>query len=184
MKQLKMLRPSGPVTPRALPEGYRILSYGGSAGEVEEWGAIVAQGLVRVSDSTEAFEKYILRWRDLRPTEDLFFVADPAGKRVATVVGLRYAEGVGYIHMVGSLPECRGQGIGHAMLAHALAHIEELGVTHTVLTTDDYRLPAIKQYLDAGFLPLLWQDPDSDMVARWDRVLAELNYRQVEYLPE
>lgn len=184
MKQLKMLRPSAPVPPRALPEGYRILPYGGSAGEVEEWGAIVAQGLVRVSDSTEAFGKYILRWRDLRPAEDLFFVVDPAGKRVATIVGLRYAEGVGYIHMVGSLPECRGKGIGHAMLAHALAHIEDLGVTHTVLTTDDYRLPAIKQYLDAGFLPLLWHDPDSDMVARWDKVLEELNYRQVEYLPE
>ena len=184
MKQLKMLRPSAPVSPRALPDGYRILPYGGSTSEVEEWGEIVAQGLVKVSDCTAAFEKYILRWRDLKPTEDLFFVADSTGKRVATIVGLRYAEGSGYIHMVGSLPECRGKGIGHAMLAHALAHIEALGVTHTILTTDDYRLPAIKQYLDAGFLPVLREDPDSDMVARWDKVLEELNYRKVEYLPE
>lgn len=184
MKQLKMLRPSAPVVPRALPEGYRIVAYRGADGEVDEWGAIVAQGLVRVEDNVAAFGKYILRWRDLRPEEDLFFVVDPKGKRVATIVGLRYAEGVGYIHMVGSLPECRGKGIGHAMLAHALAHIEELGVTHTVLTTDDYRLPAIKQYLDAGFLPVLREDPDSDMVARWDKVLEELNYRRVEYLPE
>ena len=55
---------------------------------------------------------------------------------------------------------------------------------YTYLTTDDKRLPAIKGYLDADFLPVLWADPDSDMRARWDAVLANLHYRQVEYLPE
>lgn len=179
-----MLRPSAPVIPHALPEGYRILPYGESEVEIADWGTIVAEGLIKVENSADAFDRYIVHWRDLQPAEDLFFVVDPSGKRVATIVGLRCAEGHGYIHMVGSLPECRGRGIGHAMLAHALTHIEELGVTHTVLTTDDHRLPAIKQYLDAGFLPVLRHDPDSDMAVRWDKVIGSLGYRQVEYLPE
>ncbi len=184
MKQLKMRRPSAPVTAAPLPDGYRIIPFAGTQGEVAEWLAIVAEGLVSVEGGEAVFDRYIRNWRDLTPEEDLFFVADPAGKRVATIAAVRHPDRTGYIHMVGSLPECRGQGIGRAMLAHALAVIEARGVDYTILTTDDYRLPAIKQYLDAGFRPVLWADPDSDMTARWDKVIETLGYCRVEYLPE
>lgn len=184
MKQLKMRRPSSPVAAVPLPDGYRIIPFAGTQGEITEWLGIVAEGLVPVEDGEAVFDRYIRNWRDLTPEEDLFFVADPAGKRVATIAAVRHPDRTGYIHMVGSLPVCRGLGIGRAMLAYALEQIEARGVTHTILTTDDYRLPAIKLYLDAGFRPVLWQDPDSDMAARWDKVIETLGCCPVEYLAE
>ena len=86
--------------------------------------------------------------------------------------------------MVGSLPECRGLGIGHAMLSFALEQMTERGCTHAVLTTDDFRLPAIKTYLDAGFRPVLYRDPESDMRERWHAVIAALGYEPVAFITE
>jgi len=53
-----------------------------------------------------------------------------------------------------------------------------------LISTDDFRLPAIKTYLDAGFRPVLWSDPDSDQRGRWDAVIAALGYEPVAYLTE
>jgi mycothiol synthase len=86
--------------------------------------------------------------------------------------------------MVASLPETRGKGLGHAMIRHTLSMIEARGVPYTHLTTDDYRLAAIKTYLDAGFLPVIYEDPESDMTERWNKVLEDLHYPMVEYLSE
>ena len=183
MKQLKMRRPSAPIV-AAMPDGYAIVPFGGSAAEISDWLAIVAEGLVPVEGGEAVFDRYIRNWRDLTPEEDLFFVTDPTGKRVATIAAVRHPDRTGYIHMVGSHPVCRGKGVGRAMLAHALDVIESRGVDYTILTTDDFRLPAIKLYLDAGFRPVLWTDPDSDMIARWDKVIETLGYSPVEYLAE
>ena len=182
MKQLKMVRYSAPVRKRALPEGWSFALYGGSPEERADWITICRDGLFGEKTNEESFEKYIVRWRDLVPEKDLFFVVNAEGRRVATTVFVRYADGTGYVHCVGSLSETRGRGVGHAMLAHALEMGEARGVPYSVLTTDDHRLAAIKTYLDAGFLPVLYEDPESDMKARWDKVLANLNYRAVEYL--
>ena len=184
MKQLKMLRYSAPVRERKLPDGWSYVLFSGSEAEVADWIEICKNGLFGPNIDKESFAKYILRWRDLVPEKDLFFVVNAEGRRVATTAYVQYADGTGYLHCVGSLPETRGCGVGHAMLAHALEMGEERKTPYTILTTDDFRLAAIKTYLDAGFLPVLYHDPDSDMKARWDKVLAELHYRQVEYLKE
>ena len=182
MKQLKMVRYSAPVRERALPEGWHFALYGGSLEERADWITICKDGLFGEKTNEESFEKYIVRWRDLVPEKDLFFVVNAEGRRVATTAFVRYEDGTGYVHCVGSLSEARGCGVGHAMLAYALEMGEARGVPYAVLTTDDHRLAAIKTYLDAGFLPVLYEDPESDMRARWDQVLANLQYRQVEYL--
>ena len=184
MKQLKMVRYSAPVRERTLPEGWNFAFYGGSSEERADWITICRDGLFGEKTNEESFEKYIVRWRDLVPEKDLFFVVNAEGRRVATTAYVRYAEGTGYLHCVGSLSETRGRGVGHAMLAHALQMGEARGVPYTVLTTDDHRLAAIKTYLDAGFLPVLYNDPDSDMRARWDKVLTDLHYAPVEYLSD
>ena len=41
---------------------------------------------------------------------------------------------------------------------------------------------AVKTYLDAGFLPVLLDDPESDHAARWDKVRADLSYPAVTYV--
>ena len=84
--------------------------------------------------------------------------------------------------MVAAAPEVRGRGIGHAMLRFALSMLERRGCTYTVLTTDDFRLAAIKTYLDADFVPVIEQDPESDVRARWESVLARLHYaREIQF---
>ena len=184
MKQLKMIRYSAPVRQRSLPDGWRYEMFAGTEEEISDWVAICKDGLFGPNTDRASFEKYILRWRDLVPTRDLFFVVDETGERVATTAYVQYADGTGYLHCVGSLSRIRGRGVGHAMLAHALEMGEIRQVPYTVLTTDDARLGAIKTYLDAGFLPVMYHDPQSDMRTRWDRVLAALNYPQVEYVTE
>ncbi len=183
MKQLKMLRFSAPPIPHALPEGYTYAFYSGKPEEEADWLAICREGLLPDA-SPSWFENSILRYPDLDPYRDLFFVLDPSGRRVATSASVCHKSGEGYIHMVGSLPSCRGMGIGRAMLFHALSLIEGQGCVYTTLTTDDHRLSAIKTYLDADFRPVLWDDPESDMRARWDTVIAALGYRPVEYLSD
>lgn len=189
MRQLKMLRPSAPVTPRPLPAGYRMATYGGTEEEVEAWLVICRHGLIPETPPESGvqrdwFKNTVLDYEDLNPAEDVLFVLDPDGHPVATICAVKHGEEQGYIHMVAAHPDCRGKGIGHGMLAHALELLEERKCTYSILTTDDFRLPAIKTYLDAGFLPVLWPDEESDMRARWDAVLAALGYPPVAYLEE
>jgi len=184
MKQLKMIRYNAPVKPRALPAGWRYELFRGTDAEIADWLTICKNGLFGPDIDERSFAKYITNWRDLVPTRDLFFVVDADDRRVATTAFVQYADGTGYVHCVGSLPETRGKGVGHAMIAHALEMGQERGVPYSVLTTDDHRLAAIKTYLDAGFCPVLYHDPDSDMKQRWETVLAELRYGEVQYVSE
>lgn len=183
MQQLMMLRPAAPVTPRPLPAGYAFVPFGGTQAEISDWLTICAAGLLPNTDA-HWFEDSIRNYPDLDPARDLFFVTDAGGARIATSAAVRHADGTGYIHMVGALPACRGKGIGHAMLAHALEELQARACPVVTLTTDDHRLAAIKTYLDAGFRPVLRYDPDSDMRARWDAVIAALGYEPVAYLQE
>ena len=184
MQQLKMLRYQGKVTPRSLPEGYHYEFFGGTEEEIHDWVTICRHGLLPEDGGTEHFQSAIMSYPDLVPAKDLFFVVDKDGNRVATSASVCHKNGEGYLHMVAALPECRGKGIGHAMLSHALEMMEARACTHGVLTTDDFRLPAIKTYLDAGFRPVIYHDPDSDMRKRWDAVIAALRYEPVVYVSE
>ncbi len=190
MKQLKMLRPfGGKVVERQLPAGYRFEMFDGREEQVTDWLSICCHGLLPDTppaggEMRDWYVQSIQNYPDLMPTQDLFFVLSPNGERMATSAAVLHGGGEGYIHMVAALPSCRSLGIGHAMLARALAVLSARGATHMTLTTDDFRLPAIKTYLDGGFRPVLWHDPDSDMRARWDAVIAALGYEPVEYLEE
>lgn len=184
MKQLKMARDNSPVEKRALPEGYSYEFFDGSDKAINDWLEIVANGLMGDS-RVEAFHACITNYPDAVPEKDLFFVVDPNGRRVATSTSIKHANGEGYVHMVANIPECRGLGIGHAMLSFGISILLERGCEKTVLTTDDFRLAAIKTYLDGGFKPVLWNDDESDMKARWDAVIKELGYtKTVEYIDE
>lgn len=184
MKQLKMRRPSVPVFPRALPPGYEFEFFCGDLSQIEDWLALCDQTLIPERDA-KWFESCIVNYPDLCPERDLFFVVEQSTKvRVATTAAVCHPD-EGYIHMVAANKAVRGKGIGHAMLAFALDMLEKRGCKSTVLTTDDFRLAAIKTYLDAGFCPVIEQDPESDVQKRWDAVLSELGYsRPVAFIRE
>ena len=185
MKQLKMIRPCAPVTELPLPAGYRYEMYCGAPEQIEDWKTICKNGLIRPEDDADdRFRAMILERDGVHPTEDLFFIVDDTGRRVATTAAVKREDGIGNVHMVASLPETRGKGLGHIMISHTLAMIEARGVPYTYLTTDDFRVAAVKVYLDAGFLPVIYEDPESDMTDRWNKMLELLHYPPVEYLSE
>ena len=181
--QLKMRRPSQPVKERSLPEGYAFRNFGGSEQEIDEWVRLCNFGLMEGS-TRETFFETVGNFPNVVAERDCFFVIDPAGNYIASSTAVATPEGVGLVHMVASDPNVRGKGIGHAMLAHTLSMLEERGMKTVELRTDDWRLAAVKTYLDAGFLPVLLNDPESDHAARWDKVREALSYRAVEYVAD
>ena len=181
--QLKMRRFSQPVKERALPEGYSFKLYDGSERALDEWVRLCNFGLMENS-TRETFYETVRDFPNVVAERDCFFVMDDAGNYIASSTAVANPDGLGLVHMVASDPSVRGKGIGHAMLANTLSMLEARGMKVIELRTDDWRLAAVKTYLDAGFLPVLLNDPESDHAARWDKVRAELSYPAVEYVKD
>ena len=181
--QLKMRRFSAPVRERLLPDGFSFKNFDGSEKDIEEWVRLCNFGLMEGS-TRETFFETVGNFPNVVAERDCFFVIDNEGRYIASSTAVATPEGVGLVHMVASDPTVRGKGIGHAMLARTLSMLEERSMRIIELRTDDWRLAAVKTYLDAGFLPVLLNDPESDHAARWDKVRAELNYKEVEYVAE
>jgi len=78
---------------------------------------------------------------------------------------------VGYVHMLGVVPEHQGKGLGYALVLCTLHFFKDRGFQEAVLDTDDFRLPAIKTYLNLGFEPVY---VDEGHLSRWKTVLAKL----------
>ncbi|MBP5312200.1 MAG: GNAT family N-acetyltransferase [Clostridia bacterium] len=171
MDQLKLIRPPKPPKEIPLPEGCRYEFYSGGRDQTEDWLNICKEGLIDPGSGEEVFRDAILCYPDLVPEKDLIFVLSPEGKRVATVAFVKHKDGSGYLHMVCCLKEYRGKGIGDAMNSFALAQLYGRDVSYTYLTTDDFRLGAIKIYLRAGFVPC---EDTPEMKERWAKVLSRL----------
>ncbi len=181
MGQLKMIRFGGHLKEGFLPRGYKFEFFKGSEQEINDWLSICSNGLTP-NKNPKWFDKCIATYPHLVPQNDLFFVVDECGKPVATTSAVTRQSGEGYIHMVAVLFSCRGKGIGRAMLWFAVTELQKRGSSKIVLTTDDFRLSAIKTYLDAQFKPVIYNDGQTDMKSRWDDVLLRLNYRDVDYM--
>jgi len=75
------------------------------------------------------------------------------------------------LHMVSSLEEYRGKGLGRAVCAAVLHQMYNEGVKEVMLQTDEFRIAAITLYLSLGFVPYFIDDT---MEGRWDGVMKEL----------
>ncbi len=186
MQQLKMCKPMGEVRPYPLHPDYIIRNIDESnEADIEAWVAVCRDGLIGENGSRASYTNAITNTPLLVPETDVFLVCEKAtGRPVATLTAHIREDGDGWIHMVGSLPEIRGKKIGHAMLATGLERLEKAGVKIVRLVTDDWRKPAIKNYLAAGFLPVIFDDPSPDAVPlqeRWDKVLEEMGWTERDY---
>ena len=77
----------------------------------------------------------------------------------------------GMLHYVGALPGHQGRHLGYWVCLAALWRMREDARRGAWLSTDDFRLPAIKTYLRLGFAPLLFHDNQRE---RWPRVFEAL----------
>ena len=82
----------------------------------------------------------------------------------------------GTVHFVGTLPGHTGKRLGYWCTVATLRHMVEEGLQRAWLSTDDFRLPAIKIYLDLGFVPLLVHDNQRE---RWPAFFAKLGLPQL-----
>lgn len=83
-----------------------------------------------------------------------------------------YAKQEGYVHMVSCKPEFRGRGLGSLMNRLVIDVFKAEGMRTAWLTTDDWRIPAIKSYLRIGFEPDRESEPDFE--ARWQKIFESI----------
>lgn len=88
---------------------------------------------------------------------------------------------LGDMHMVGIRPDFRGKGLGKYLNQITLCHLRERDITAVFLTTDEWRVAAVKSYLRAGFLPVQY---DVGMQERWEAMLETLGIDHVQMLNE
>ena len=188
MKQLAMKACVNKIPSKkvVLPTGYKFIKFTGVDEDYSCWKKIVVEPPVPPFDGDEYWRMAIDGYKDidLILENDMFFVLNDKGERVATLTTITHANGTGYLHMVKMLTSERGKGIGQAMADFSIEEFRRRGVNEVYLTTDAYRVPAIKTYLKAGYKPIIYTDPDSDMFERWENVYSEIGYEKTAYVYE
>ena len=179
MKQLKMYWKPVPTEFPTLPEGWNVRTYNGSEADAQAWVDCCRSGLLGRADGVEAFTNCIVNAEGYTPEAVYFIERD--GVPVATITALLNGEKIGHAHYVGARPEARGMGVGGWLNAIVQADLWRRGCVKAYLTTDEYRVPAIKSYLNAGFLPVEY---DVEMEQRWGGLLRFLDRPNVPMVDE
>lgn len=166
LPQLLMRNPDlSQLPPLVLPEGFSLHNH--VEGRESQWEELI-HAAFGVSYS---FDTFLRKGGDYRP-EHVFYLAKN-GVDIATATAVEKAEfpGEGWLRMVGTHPDARGQGAGRLVLLACLHSLKKRGYRSALLSTDDHRLPALKLYLSLGFLPLLTHESHEE---RWNRVMEAL----------
>ena len=170
-RQLRMVRPNLIDLPKLeLPTGYGVRTY--QAGDEVHWANIISDsfgGRKRTAQDT----RNEITSRDVFVPDALFFVIYqdiPVGTACAWRQSVNETD-VGYVHMVGVLGEHIGQKLGKWVSLAVLCYFRDRGFTCSMLDTDDFRLPAIKTYLNLGFVPVY---VDSTQPERWKEIFKKL----------
>jgi GNAT superfamily N-acetyltransferase len=112
-----------------------------------------------------------------------FLLVEDGGRAVGTISSW-YSENYkgtgqnwGRIHWVAIRPSHQGTGLARPMLSYAMEKLVEWGHPAAWLATSTARIPALKLYLDFGFVPDL--EPAGAREA-WEKVRAVLPHAALE----
>ena len=171
MSQLIMRwKNDGKQTNVQLPTQCRMVNFTQLDNAMEEWLDIVQYGL----SQGRMDEEYYHLAMTSRPTykeENCFFLLED-DQAVATIAVLcDYEKKEGYIHMVACKESVRGKGYGTLLSEWAVLVLKREGMETAYLTTDDWRIPAIKTNLATGFVGDLSTD---DFKERWAKIHEQL----------
>lgn len=173
--QLAMQRPQLTGLPEvALPPGYSIRGY--RPGDAAHWERIIASSfglpLARFS-----FDRQMRADPAFRPARVLFVTYQNAPVGTASAFRFPAVDRTGgSLHYVGVAEAHRGKKLGYWISTAAMKQMALEGWTSVTLRTDDFRLAAIKTYVDLGFGPLIMDDNQRQ---RWRDVFAALGRQEL-----
>lgn len=161
------------VGPVAISEGYRMRQW--QPGDLDHYFQLIARsGMPRISMDY---------WIDRVLEEGFFVVEHEASKAmVASCMAAhrpspRHPRG-GALGWLAGDPEHAGRNLGASVSAAVTQRLIDAGYKNIYLETHDFRLPAIRIYLNLGWVPLLY---GVDMPDRWARICDTLD---VPYLSD
>ncbi len=184
-RQLRMVRPDLKDLPDIdLPKGYNLRSY--CKGDALHWANIITDSFGGKARTAQDTRREIID-RDVFDPNGLFFVTYndiPVGTACSWRQSVHETQ-VGYVHMVGVLGEHTGKKLGRWVSLAVLHFFQDNGFICAMLDTDDFRFPAIKTYLNLGFLPVYVDNTQSE---RWENICIKMNIpsmsKRIEHLKE
>ena len=170
-RQLRMVRPNLKDLPELqLPAGYGIRTY--REGDEAHWARIISDsfgGRERTAQDT----RNEITSRDVFIPDGLYFITHrdvPVGTACAWRQSIDEKD-VGYVHMVGVVAEHTGHKLGKWVSLAVLHYFRDNGFISAMLDTDDFRIPAVKTYLNLGFIPAYVEEGQSE---RWRDIFEKL----------
>ncbi len=175
MEQLKMIWKKGDMPDKPDWGGLVCRTFDGSDKDIDAWLDIVQYGLTEKREDKAFYRECMYSHGELE--FDKFFIVECDGVPAATLAVIcDHEKKQGYIHMVACKPEFRGRGIGTRLNTEAVRALISSGMETAYLTTDDFRIPAIKSYLRAGFTPDIIDKEHED---RWKKVLDTIKEKRL-----
>ena len=168
--QLHMLRETLQGLPTLrVPEDYSLRSY--HPGDAVHWSRIYANAFEQ-EYSPHLFDKIMRSDSCFEPQRIWFAII---GRLPVATASAYYnphiMQRAGALHMVAVNPDHRGKKLGYGVCLAALYHMRRESRRKAWLSTNDYRLAAIKLYLNLDFRPLLVHE---NQRRRWAAVFTKL----------
>ncbi len=173
MEQLKMYwKNNGIIVEPKYSSDFKIVNFNELDNALNIWLDIVQFGLSEGLQGEDFYDTCMTKIPSYDPNYCFFILYK--GVPVATVTTVFDFERPknGLIHMVACKEGYRGLNIGNIMATLCDYNFKLKGMQTAQLKTDDWRLPAIKTYLNIGFTPDLSTD---DYKERWEKIYENLN---------
>lgn len=153
-----------------IPDNCRITNFTELDNAVDKWLDIIQYGLSDGRKDEETYTSTMLSYDNYEENKCFFILENEKVVATLTVI-CDYDKKEGYIHMVACQETSRGKGYGTLLNNIALHTLKTEGMQTAYLTTDDWRIPAIKSYLRAGFEPDISTE---DFKERWNKIFEEI----------
>lgn len=173
-----MWRPDCPLDEYTLPPGFRLRLLRNDEGEA--WCACCFNDMGVDEISQALFEKKMLEDATVPPSS-IYCIEDAQGVPVATATAQIKEGEKAYLHMVAAREDMRGKGLGLPVCAAVIEKHRREGRMDCRLTTHDWRLSAVKQYVRLGFLPVLNHE---NARARWQNTIKVLGIARLPCVDE
>lgn len=156
------------------PDGYHIRTY--QQGDAALWARIMDSVFVDKGRTPKDTYVDVISQPNFDPNG--FFFVIHKGVQIGTACAWQRwncDKPSGYIDMLAVLPEHTGLKLGKWLTVSILHYFKERDIEHVTLDTDDFRLPAIKNYLNLGFVPDYLRE---NHVLRWENIFEKLGLPQ------